>query len=98
DIVAHLDIEDADELLIRAIDGDASGPDLLPENGERMVGEWIDIGDRRIAHGYLSEAGVRVHVLRFSDRYCHHIGAVATANPNNVRGVRLPREAKQQRG
>ncbi len=48
-VIGHLDVEDADRLLVLVVDRDARSADLLAEDRDRMVGQRTGIGNIRIA-------------------------------------------------
>ena len=79
DVVIHLDVEDADQLLALGIDLHPGGADLLAENRQCVVGERINVGDVRIADHDVDEAGGGAHVLRLADGHRHHGGMLIAA-------------------
>ena len=80
DVVVHLDVEDADQLLALGIDLHAGGADLLAENRQRVIGQRIDVGNVRIADHDVDEAGAGTHVLRLADGDRHHGGVIGAAD------------------
>ncbi len=98
DVVGHLDVEDADQLLALGIDRHARGADLLAEDRQRVVGQRIDVGDIRIADRDVDEAVVGAHVLRLADGDRHHGGALVAADLDGaLLRLRLADHAKQRR-
>ena len=63
DVVRHLDVENADQLLAFGIDRHAGRTDLLAENRQRVIGERIDVGHVRITDHHIDEAVIGAHVL-----------------------------------
>ena len=80
DVVVHLHVENANQLLALGIDLYAGGADLLAENRQRVIGQRIDVGDIRIADHDIDEAGAGAHVLRLADGDRHHGRMIGAAD------------------
>ena len=98
-VVGHLDVENADDLLVLAVDRDPRGADLLAEDRQRMVGQRIDVGDVRIADHDVDQALIGVDVLGFADRHVHRHGARIGERDLllGARGDRHKRRGKRER-
>ncbi len=97
-VVGHFDVENADRLLVLAVDRDARGADLLAENRQRMIGERIDVGDIRIADRDIDQVLVGMHVLRLADRHHHRRGVGGAGERDPLLRLRSAGRENQRRG
>ena len=66
-VVGHLDVENTDRLLVRPVDGDPRGADLLAEDRQRVIGQRADVGDVRIADRDVGEVLIGADVFGLAD-------------------------------
>ena len=85
DVVRHLDVKNADQLLAFGIDRHTGRTDLLAKNRQRVIGERIDVGHVRITDHHINKAVIGAHVLGLADRHSQHDGPIAAADLDRSR-------------